>query len=123
VITSARERVALTGLLAGAGLLHLARPALFRSMVPAPLPRKHELVLVSGVVEIVAAGLLVHPRTRRAGGGVAVGLFAAVWPANVQMSIDAVRRRKPWWYTLGTVVRLRLQVPLLRAAARLARGR
>lgn len=92
-------------------------------MVPRPLPRKHELVLVSGGVELAAAGLLVHPRTRRAGGLVAFGLFVGVWPANTQMTVDAVRQGKPWWLVLGTVVRLPLQVPLMRAALRAARGR
>jgi len=110
------------GLLAGAGVLHFVRPDLFRSMVPKPLPYKHELVLISGAVELSAAGLLAHPKTRRAGGAVALGLFAGVWPANVQMTVDAVRHRKPWWFTAITVVRLPLQVPLMRSAWRAARG-
>lgn len=121
-MTPDRERLLLTALLAGAGALHFARPALFRSMVPAPLPRKHELVLASGAVELAAAGLLVHPSTRRAGGALAAGLFAGVWPANAQMTVDAVRRGRPWWFTLGTVVRLPLQVPLIRTSARIARN-
>lgn len=102
-------------------MLHFARPSLFRSMVPAPLPRKHELVLASGAVEIAAAGLLLHPATRRAGGAMALGLFVGVWPANAQMTVDAVRQDKPWWFTLGTIARLPLQVPLIRASARIAR--
>lgn len=118
---ASRERLLLTGLLAGAGALHVARPQLFRSMVPKPLPYKHELVRVSGAVELAAAGLLVHPSTRRAGGATAFALFAGVWPANLQMTIDAVRQRKPWWYVAALVVRLPLQVPLLRSALRAAR--
>ena len=117
-----REPHLLAALLGGAGALHLARPALFRSMVPAPLPRKHELVLVSGAVELAAAGLLLHPTTRRAGGAVALALFAGVWPANVQMTVDAVRGPGPRWYAAATIARLPLQVPLLRVSARLARG-
>lgn len=118
-----RAPFGLIGLLAGAGILHLLRPGLFRSMVPAPLPCRHELVLGSGVVELAAAGLLAHPSTRRAGGAVAFGLFVGVWPANVQMTVDAVRRRRPWWFVAGTVARLPLQLPLLRSALRAARGR
>jgi uncharacterized membrane protein len=117
----ARAPHLLAALLGGAGVLHFARPSLFRSMVPAPLPRKHELVLASGAVEIAAAGLLLHPATRRAGGAMALGLFVGVWPANAQMTVDAVRQDKPWWFTLGTIARLPLQVPLIRASARIAR--
>ncbi len=112
----------LAALLGGAGALHFARPSWFRSMVPAPLPRKHELVLASGAVELAAAGLLLNPATRRAGGAVALGLFVGVWPANAQMTVDAVRRGGPWWFTLGTIARLPLQVPLIRASARIARS-
>lgn len=119
----ARESHLLAALLGGAGVLHVARPSLFRSMVPAPLPRKHELVLVSGVVEMAAAGLLLHPSTRRAGGAVALALFAGVWPANAQMSIDAVRGSGSRWCAAATIARLPLQIPLLRVSARLARGR
>jgi uncharacterized membrane protein len=54
---------------------------------------------------------------------VAFGLFVGVWPANLQMTVDAVRQGKPWWLVAGTVVRLPLQVPLMRAALRAARGR
>ncbi len=117
-----REPYLLAALLGSAGVLHFARPSLFRSMVPAPLPRKHELVLVSGAVEMAAAGLLLHPATRRAGGAVALGLLAGVWPANAQMSVDAVRGSGPRWYATATIARLPLQIPLLRVAARLARG-
>ncbi len=117
-----REHQLLAALLGGAGVLHFARPSLFRSMVPAMLPRKHELVLVSGAVEVAAAGLLLHPSTRRAGGAVALALFAGVWPANAQMTVDAVRGPGPGWYAAATIARLPLQVPLLRASARLARG-
>ncbi|MGJ9422749.1 DoxX family protein [Aeromicrobium sp. CF3.5] len=117
-----REPYLLAALLGGAGVLHIVRPSLFRSMVPAPLPRKHELVLVSGAVEIAAAALLLHPSSRRAGGAVALGLFAGVWPANLQMTVDAVRGPRPRWYVAATIARLPLQIPLLRVSARLARS-
>jgi len=46
-----------------------------------------------------------------------------VFPANVQMSVDAARdSRKPWWFTLGTVLRLPLQLPMIRIAMKAARG-
>ena len=117
-----RDVLLLAGLLGGSGVLHFARPGLFRGMVPKPLPYKHELVLASGAVEIAAAGLLVVPSTRRLGGAAAGALLAGVWPANAQMTVDAFTSGRPWWFRVGTLVRLPLQVPLLRIAAREARG-
>jgi uncharacterized membrane protein len=80
----------LAGLLAGSGILHLVVPRPYRRIVPAPLARwRSELVAVSGVAEIGCALLLVVPRTRRIGAYVTSLLFVAVFPANVQMGLDA----------------------------------
>ena len=91
-------------------------------MVPEALPYKHELVLASGAVEIAAAGLLLHPSTRRIGGAAAVALL--VGGLAGQRADDRRRRRqnKPWWQVGALVARLPLQVPLLRIALRAARG-
>lgn len=108
---------------AGMGVLHFVRPEPFEAIVPRPLPRKRELVHASGVAELACAGLMAWPRTRRLGGVLAVGLLAAVFPANVQMTVSAVQDpRKPWWWTLGTVLRLPLQLPMIRIALKAARG-
>ena len=113
----------LAGIFTVSGILHFVTPRTYEAIVPKPLPRKRELVQVSGVAEIACAGLMLHPRTRRVGGLVSAGLLAAVFPANVQMTIDSARdSRKPWWFTLGTVVRLPLQLPMIRIALKAARG-
>lgn len=117
-----REVGFLAGVFAVLGVLHFAVPRQFTAIVPKPLPYKRELVLASGAAEVAVAGLLVAPATRRTGGRAAFALLAAVWPANLQMTIDAVRAKKPWWFTLGTVVRLPLQIPMLRIARRAAQA-
>lgn len=117
-----RPTAALAVILGAAGVLHFVAPKPFVGMVPKVLPRKKELVLASGVVEVAAAGLLVHPATRPTGGRLALALLAAVWPANFQMSIDAARRGKPAWFVVGTVARLPLQLPLMAIARRAARS-
>ena len=117
-----RSTAALAVILGGGGVLHFVAPAPFVAMVPKSLPRKKELVLASGVVEVAAAGLLVHPSTRPLGGRLAMLLLAAVWPANAQMTVDAARSDKPRWFVLGTVARLPLQLPLLAIARRAARS-
>lgn len=108
---------------AGSGVIHLVRPQVFEPAVPDALPRARELVYVSGAAEIACAAGLLVPRTRRAAGLASAALLVAVFPANVQMTVDAARaaQRKPTTariaYLAGTVARLPLQWPLIRAAA------
>lgn len=111
------------------GVIHLLRPETFEPIIPTPLqPWARELVLVSGVVELACAGGLLHPRTRSAAGLTSAALLLAVWPANVQMSLDlgrrAQRRRDPksWASFAVSLGRLPLQVPMIRAAWRAWQG-
>lgn len=118
-----RDIKILAGIFTVSGVLHFVAPKPYEAIVPKPLPRKRELVQASGAAELVLAGLMLHPRTRGVGGLAAAGLLAAVFPANVQMTIDSARDpRKPWWFTLGTVLRLPLQLPMIRIALKAARG-
>ncbi len=98
-------------LLAGSGVLHFLRPEPFISIVPKMLPRKRELVYVSGLVELLGAGLMSVPRTRRLGGVLSAGLLTGVFPANVSMAIGAAGR--PRWYQAAAWARLPLQLPLI----------
>jgi uncharacterized membrane protein len=104
----------LIGLFVTSGVLHFLRPAPFVAIVPRRLPRKKELVLISGAAELVSAGLLVAPRTRRAGGVLSALVLAGVFPANVSMALRA--RRRPLWYRVALWARLPLQLPLIRWA-------
>lgn len=105
------------------GVIHLVRPQVFEPIVPKVLPRKRELVLASGVGELVCAAAVLNPGTRRVGGYASAGLLAAVFPANVQMAADAVTsRRAAPWFKAGTLARLPLQWPLIRAALAVARS-
>lgn len=79
----------LTVLLGSAGLLHVARPAPFDSIVPPALPGSARgYTYASGAAELGVAGLLAIPSTRRLGGLAATALFLAVFPANIQMAYD-----------------------------------
>jgi uncharacterized membrane protein len=84
----------------------------------------------SGVAELVVAALLAVPRTRRAGGWAAALLLLAVYPANVQMTVDAERRRRAdpgnprtRSVLVATVFRLPLQVPLVASSVAVGLGR
>ena len=118
-----RDITIMGGAFIGMGVLHLVRPEPFERIVPKTLPRKTELVYASGVVEIVTGAMMLHPRTRRLGGLGAAGLLVGVFPANVQMAADAVRSsRAARWYQVGTILRLPLQVPMIRIAVKAARS-
>lgn len=108
----------LTGAFAAAGVLHFVTPKPFETIIPTPLKEYDtELVYASGVVELACAGLLASPRTRRLGGLLSFGLLLGVWPANGQMAVSAFADQdSPAWYRALTILRLPLQIPLLRWA-------
>ncbi|MFL5870076.1 MAG: hypothetical protein ACJ75R_03285 [Solirubrobacterales bacterium] len=69
-----------------AGIMHFVRWREYRAIVPPGLPAR-EVVVISGVAEIVG-GLAVIPRaTRRAAGQWLAALLVAVFPANVYMTL------------------------------------
>lgn len=118
-----RDITALAALFTLSGVTHFVRPEPYEAIVPKPLPRKRELVYASGVAELACAALMLHPRTRALGGVATVGVLVAVFPANVQMTLSAMRSTKaPGWYKAGTVLRLPLQLPMIRTALKAARG-
>ena len=76
-----------------AGSLHFLRPRPYVAIVPDMLPRKRELVYASGVAEIAGGlGVLATP-TRRAAGWWLIATLVAVFPANVNMAVNAERFR------------------------------
>ncbi|MGD8149507.1 DoxX family protein [Ornithinimicrobium sp. Y1694] len=109
------------------GTIHLVRPQVFEPIIPRALPAHRELVLASGVAEIVCGAGLLAPRTRRAAGAASAALLVAIWPANVQMSVSygrrAARTGRPSDLAafVATLARLPLQVPLIRIALGAAR--
>lgn len=118
-----RDVKIMAGAFIGVGVLHFLRPGPFIGIVPKPLPYKKELVLASGVVEIATGAMMLSSRTRRLGGLGAAGLLVSVFPANVQMTADALRSsRAPLYYKLGTILRLPLQAPMIRIALKAARS-
>lgn len=100
---------------AGSGAIHLLRPEVYEPIVPEAVPAHREVVLASGVAELLlAAGLLV-PATRRLAGWGSIALLVGVFPANLKMANDAQHRRSTV-LKVGTIARLPLQWPMIRAA-------
>ena len=111
MLTTGRIRLFLIAILSTSGVLHFLKPGPFVSIVPKMLPRRAELVAISGAAELVCAGMLAVPRTRAIGGPLTAALFAAVLPANVSMALRSGGR--PTWYRVGLWLRLPLQIPLV----------
>ncbi|MEO8518484.1 MAG: MauE/DoxX family redox-associated membrane protein [Dermatophilaceae bacterium] len=114
----------LAALFATSGVLHLVRPQIFESIVPRQLPERRGLVYASGVAEIVCAAGLLHPRTRKAAGWASALLLVAIFPANIQMAVSEGKRARRGTGSRGkqvaTLVRLPLQIPLIRTALKAA---
>lgn len=69
----------------GAGTMHFVNPGFFLKIMPPYLPMHEELVLVSGVFEVVLGVLLLIPRCSRLASWGIVALLIAVFPANVYL--------------------------------------
>jgi uncharacterized membrane protein len=113
----------LAALLAGSGVLHFLLPKPYESIVPRRLGDPKPWVQISGIAELVCAAGLAVPRTRRLAGLLSAGLFVAVYPANIDMTLRAFRSPKasPAWKA-ALVGRLPLQVPLVLRSLQLARA-
>ena len=103
---------------AASGTVHLVRPQAFAAIMPRALPEKHHrnLIYLSGLAELVCAVGLIRRRAWAAPASVAV--LGAVFPANMQMALDAGSGRNPGAADTRLVAwgRLPLQIPMVWAA-------
>lgn len=111
----------LAGIFALSGTVHLVKPELYEPLMPSWVPAHREVILVSGVAELLCAGGLVVPRTRRGAGWASAALLLAVYPGNLKMADDA-RRSSSSRFKAIAYGRLPLQAPMIKAALRAARS-
>jgi len=80
---------ALGAAFAGSGVVHLVRPQVFEAIMPRAIPVQHHrtLIYASGAAELACAVGLFR-RTRWAPRA-SMAVLAAVFPANIQMALDA----------------------------------
>jgi len=110
--------LALAGLFTASGIVHLVRPQFFESIMPRSIPARHHraLVYLSGIAELACAAGLAR-RTRWASAA-STAVLVTVFPANVQMALDAGSGRHPGAMDTPAVAwgRLPLQLPMIWAA-------
>ncbi len=120
------RRISLCVLAAGfaaAGTLHFLFPGAYARIVPPWLPAPRALVYASGFFELAGGIGLLHPRTRRVAAAGLVLLLLAVWPANLEMALDARAAGAPPAHQALLWLRLPLQPLLMGWVAWAARAR
>ena len=84
-----------------AGYLHVVRPHFFLPIMPAWVPAPRQMVIGTGLCEIVGAIGLVLPRFRRTA-GILLAIYAVcVFPANIKHALDYIllgRGHAALWY-------------------------
>ena len=106
---------------AASGVIHLVKPEFYEPIMPGWVPAHREVILGSGVLELACAAGLAVPATRKAAGWTSVGLLLGVYPANIKMALDSTRSRSTG-LKIGAFARLPMQLPMIKAALRAARG-
>ena len=112
---------AVVGAFVVSGTIHIVRPKTFYPLMPEWLPAHKEIVIGSGFAELACAASVVCPKTRRVGALASAALLVGVLPGNVEMAVGA-QKTNNLPYKIGTLARLPLQWPMIRAMLRTARA-
>ena len=94
-----------------AGIMHFVRPQVYLKIMPAYLPFHLPLIYISGILEIAAGLLLLHPLTRSYGAWLTIIVLVVVFPANIQMLLDFYQKQNPYLWI--AILRLPLQLVLI----------
>ena len=89
-----RPRIVLGAFFLAAGALHFIRPRPYESIMPAALPAHRELVYLSGAAEMAGGAGVLADRTLRPAGWGLIATMLALFPANINMAVDAERFRQ-----------------------------
>jgi uncharacterized membrane protein len=86
---------------AGGCILHFRATDSLLAMTPDWVPFRREVVLTTGILELVGSVALLMPRWRW-WAGIALAVYVvAVWPANIQQAVEHIVLPPipdSWWY-------------------------
>jgi len=95
------------------GTLHFVFPHTYAGIIPGWVPLPLQMVWISGVCEIAGGLGVLNVRLQRAAGCGLIALSIAVFPANVQMFLDAHAASHSIAAQALLMLRLPLQIPLI----------
>lgn len=97
----AAMRIVMVLFMVGGFVLHVRATDSLVAITPGWVPFPREVVLATGVLELIFAAALLIPRLRKLT-GVAIALYViAVWPANFKHAIEHIATPPipdSWWY-------------------------
>ena len=101
----------MAGLYFLAGVNHFLHPEFYKKIMPPWLPWHYELIVVSGVSELLIGIFLIPIKTRKYAAWSLILLLVAVFPANIQMMINYKdQNNSQLWIA---IVRLPVQILLI----------
>lgn len=94
-------RVMIAAFMLGGFVLHFRATDSLIAITPDWVPFPREVVLATGVLELIFAVALLIPRLRKLT-GIAIALYViAVWPANIRQALEHILLPPipdSWWY-------------------------
>ncbi|CAB4715040.1 unannotated protein [freshwater metagenome] len=103
------------------GVIHLVKPEVFMPAMPDWVPAHREVIVWSGVAELLCAAGMAVPATRKVAGLASAALLVGVFPGNVQMAQDALKTNNTP-LKAGMLARLPMQWPMIKAALAASRS-
>lgn len=115
------EAVGLALLLLTAASGRVIAPRYVRTLIPTWMPHPRLLADLTGIVELVLAGALLHPATRRRAAVATTGLIGAYLTSHLDAALHATRHQPRWLERpAGIAVRLTANATYIAWAAHLA---
>ena len=95
------------------GVKHFTNTDLFVTIVPPIINCKEEVVLVSGLIEVILGILLLFNQTRKLAAWGIILLLIAVFPANIYLYLSEIARETLSISKNQALYRLPFQIPLM----------
>jgi uncharacterized membrane protein len=94
-------RIVMAAFMLGGFVMHFRATEKLVAITPDWVPYPREVVLATGVLELILAFTLLVPRLRKISGIVIALYVIAVWPANIKHALEHIVTPPipdSWWY-------------------------